>query len=80
MRCPWQEGQAKLRPAAKSLLERGLVRLDVTGRLPHLFFTEQGLLELRAMMRDRRLADPVKFAHVRQELGIDPPASDDRGR
>jgi hypothetical protein len=24
------------------------------------------------MMRDRRLADPVKLAHVRQELGIDP--------
>jgi len=24
------------------------------------------------MMSDRRLADPKKFAHVRQELGIDP--------
>jgi len=24
------------------------------------------------MMEDRRLADPVKFAHIRQELGIDP--------
>jgi hypothetical protein len=24
------------------------------------------------MMTDRRLADPKKFAHVRQELGIDP--------
>jgi hypothetical protein len=23
-------------------------------------------------MSDRRLADPKKFAHVRQELGIDP--------
>jgi hypothetical protein len=24
------------------------------------------------MMTDRRLVDPKKFAHVRQELGIDP--------
>jgi hypothetical protein len=26
----------------------------------------------RAMMSDRRLADPKKFAHIRQEFGIDP--------
>jgi hypothetical protein len=25
-------------------------------------------------MRDRRLADTEKFAHIRLELGIDPPA------
>jgi hypothetical protein len=29
------------------------------------------------MMMDRRLADPKKFAHVRQELGIDPGSDDD---
>ncbi len=67
-----QKGQAKLSPAAKSLLDRGLMRLDASGRLPRLFFTESGLAELRAMMLDKRLADPVKFGHVRQELGIDP--------
>ena len=67
-----QAGQAKLPPAAKGLLERGLMRLDTTDRLPRLFFTEAGLAALRAMMMDRRLADPVKFAHVRQEIGIDP--------
>jgi hypothetical protein len=27
---------------------------------------------LRAMVADRRLTDPKRFAHVRQELGIDP--------
>jgi hypothetical protein len=27
---------------------------------------------LRQMMANRRLADPTRFAHVRQELGIDP--------
>lgn len=71
-----QKGQAKLPPPAKTLLERGLVWLDNSGRIPHLFFTEAGLVELRAMMRDRRFANPAKFAHVRQELGIDPPEQD----
>jgi hypothetical protein len=32
------------------------------------------------MMMDRRLADPKKFAHVRQELGIDPVSADDTRR
>jgi hypothetical protein len=67
-----QAGQAKLPPTAKGLVDRGLMRLDTSERLPRLFFTEAGMAELRAMMMDRRLADPAKFAHVRQELGIDP--------
>jgi len=57
--------------------QRRLLRLDTTGRLPRLFFTEAGIDALRTMMADRRLADPEKFAHIRQELGIDPsPESD----
>jgi len=67
-----QAGQPKIPPVAKGLLERGLMRLDTSGRLPRLFFTDAGLAELRTMMTDRRFADPKKFAHVRQELGIDP--------
>jgi hypothetical protein len=67
-----QAGQPKVPPTAQGLVARGLLRLDTSQRLPHLFFTESGLAELRAMMTDRRFADPVKFAHVRQELGIDP--------
>jgi hypothetical protein len=51
------------------------MRLDTSGRLPRLFFTDVGLAELRAMTSDRRLADPVKFAHVWQELEIDPPVT-----
>lgn len=74
-----QAGQPKLPPAAKTLLERGLMRLDTSGRMPHLFFTEPGLVELRAMMREKRFADPVKFAHVRQELGIDLPPANEPG-
>jgi hypothetical protein len=67
-----QVGQPKIPPTAQGLLKRGLMRLDTSGRLPRLFFTDAGLTELRAMMSDRRLADPVKFAHIRRELGIDP--------
>ncbi len=66
-----QAGQPKLPPPARSLLDRGLMQLDDTSRFPRLFFTDQGLAELRAMMTDRRFASPEKFAHVRQELGLD---------
>jgi len=67
-----QAGKPKIPQAAQGLLDRGLMRLDLTGRLPMLFFTDAGLDALRVMMADGRLADPKKFAHVRQELGIDP--------
>src|SRR5689334_22608650 len=67
-----EAGTPKLSPIAKGLVKRGLMRLEATRRPPHLFFTELGLVALRAMMADRRLADPIKFAHIRQELGIDP--------
>ena len=65
-----QAGQPKLSPVAKSLLDRGLMRLDATQHLPRLLFTELGLLALRTMMADGRLASPEKFAHVRRELGL----------
>ena len=65
-------GKPKIPQAAQGLLDRGLMRLDLDGRLPMLFFTAAGITALRTMMADARLADPRKFAHVRQELGIDP--------
>ena len=67
-----QAGEPKVPLAAQGLLARGLVRLDASLRPPRLFFTEAGLAALRAMMADARLASPKAFAHVRQELGIDP--------
>ncbi len=67
-----QAGKPKVPQVAQGLIERGFVRLDASSRIPRLFFTEAGLEVLRRMMRDKRLADPVKFAHIRQELGIDP--------
>jgi hypothetical protein len=66
-----QKGEPKLAPPAKTLVDRGLMRLDRSSTFPRLFFTGAGMAALRQMMRDRRFADPVKFAHVRQELGID---------
>ena len=67
-----QKGQPKMPPPAKTLVDRGLMRIDRSSNLPRLFFTGAGMAALRQMMGDRRFADPVKFAHVRQELGIDP--------
>ena len=65
-------GKPKISHVAEGLLDRGLMRLDDSERFPRLVFTEVGITALRAMMSDRRLADPKKFAHIRQELGIDP--------
>jgi hypothetical protein len=39
------------------------MRLDIGSRPPSALLTDAGLVELRAMMADRRLADSVKFAH-----------------
>ncbi len=67
-------GKPKIPPAAQSLIDRGLLRLDAAGHSPILFFTDSGIDGLRTMMRDKRLADPEKFAHIRCELGIDQPS------
>src|SRR6201994_1583101 len=67
-----EAGRPKVPPVARSLIDRGLMRLATSQRLPRFFFTEAGLVELRTMMADRRLADPKRFAHVREELGIHP--------
>ncbi len=75
-----EAGKPKVPPVARSLVDRGLMRLDTSERLPRLFFTEAGLVELRAMVANRRLADPKRFAHVRQELGIDPVSATNRPR
>ena len=73
-------GQPKLSLVAQGLVGRGLLRLDTAGRQPRLFFTQAGLAALRAMMADRRLAHPAKFAHVRRELGLDNEAAATSGQ
>src|SRR6202035_241597 len=67
-----EAGKPKLSPIAKGLLQRGVMRFDTSQHPPRLFFIEARVAALRTMMADRRFADPKKFGHVRQELGIDP--------
>lgn len=67
---PGGRREPKLGPAARSLIERGLLRLGGEGPFPRLLFTEAGMAALRAMVADRRLTDPERFAHLRRELGI----------
>jgi hypothetical protein len=65
------KGRPKMPPAAQSLANRLLVTVDENQYPPRLMFTATGLDALRAMMANPRYADPVKFAHIRRELGID---------
>jgi hypothetical protein len=37
------------------------------------YFTQTGLLALRALYEDGRYLDPDRFGHLREELGIPPP-------
>ena len=55
------------------------MHLDYSRAITWLFFTEEGIVALRQMMADRRFADHVKCAHVRQELGIDSAQSEAAG-
>ena len=65
-----QAGQPKLPTAVQSMLERGLVEVR-TGRGPRAVFTPAGLAALRRLLTDRRAMDPIRFAHLRRELGVD---------
>lgn len=64
-------GKPKIPTAAADMVARGLLALDTTTRPARLVFTEAGLAALREMMADKRLAEPTKFRHVRQELGLE---------
>ena len=52
------------------MLERGLVEIRA-GRGPRAVFTPAGLVALRRLFSNRRAMDPVRFAHLRRELGLD---------
>src|SRR5215217_7286182 len=68
-----QKGEPKIPKAIQSMLDRGLVEIrpNPMGRQAA-FFTEAGLEALRQVLQDRRAMDPERFAHVRQELGMEP--------
>ncbi len=67
-----QKGEPKIPKVIQGMLERGLVeiRRNPMGRQAA-FFIEAGLEGLRQLVRDRRAMDPERFAHLREELGVD---------
>ena len=75
----WRSGpkadQPKTPKALSGLIERGLVDIP-PGPQPRFgvraYFTPTGLTALHALLQDRRRMDPERFAHLRQELGLDP--------
>jgi len=66
-----QKGEPKIPKVIQSMLDRGLIELR-PGPFgwPAAFFTMTGLDALRQLLRDPRAMDPERFAHLRQELGI----------
>jgi hypothetical protein len=66
-----QAGEPKVPSAVQSMRARGLVEIRIVRpRMPRAFFTEAGLAALRQLASDRRALDPVRYAHVRRELGL----------
>src|SRR5689334_13340016 len=65
-----RRGQPKIPPAVQTMLDRGLLTLQITRRGPRAFFTEPGLAALRQLVRDPRAMDPTRFTHLRAELGL----------
>jgi hypothetical protein len=55
------------------MLERGLVEIQPGPIGFRAVFTEAGLAALRQLLQDRRVMDPVRFAHLRRDLGLDAP-------
>jgi hypothetical protein len=66
-----QAGEPKLPPAVRSMLERGLVELRRDGRFARAHFTTAGITTLRDFAANRRYLDPIRYAHVRRELGLE---------
>jgi hypothetical protein len=74
-------GQPKIPAALASMLARGLLELRPAAGPGGIraYFTEAGYAALRLLAQDRRALDPKQYAHVRQELGLEPgPAGDAR--
>ena len=65
-------GQPKLPPAVASMITRGLVTLQSDRVGASAQFTEAGYVALRLLAQDRRALNPLTYAHLRQELGIEP--------
>ena len=71
-----QAGQPKVPPAVASMLARGVVELGQGRMGPHVYFTEAGYAALRLLLQDHRALNPLTYAHLRQELGLEPAPAD----
>jgi hypothetical protein len=68
-----RRGEPKVSPVLAGLIERGLVDMPAEDLGRRAYFTQTGLLALRALYEDGRYLDPDRFGHLREELGIPPP-------
>ena len=53
------------------MLERGLLEIRRDGRFVRAHFTTAGIAALRELAANRRYLDPVRYAHLRRELGLE---------
>jgi hypothetical protein len=66
-----QAGEPKLPPAVKTMLARGLAEVRRDGPWVRAYFTTTGLAALRELAANRRYLDPVRYVHIRRELGLE---------
>lgn len=69
-----QAGQPKVSPAVRSMLDRGLVTIELVRPGARAYFTEAGYAALRLLAQDRRALNPAQYGHLLEELGLKPPA------
>ncbi len=74
-----QAGQPKIPAAVASMVARGLVEIGPNRIGFRARFTPAGIAALRRLAQDRRALDPKQYAHIREELGVDPPDPVDPG-
>src|ERR1700710_2308693 len=74
-----QAGQPKIPAAVASMLARGLVEIGPDRIGFRARFTPAGIAAPRQLAPDRRALDPKQYAHIREELGVNPPAAVDPG-
>jgi hypothetical protein len=65
-----EKGKPKLPPAARSMLDRGLIEIRPARIGYAAFLTEAGLAALRQLVLDPRAMDPNRFGHLREQLGL----------
>jgi S-adenosylmethionine:diacylglycerol 3-amino-3-carboxypropyl transferase len=65
-------GRPKIPVVVQNMVERGLMTVAAgSSHMARAHFTEAGLVALRWLAAQRRGLDPVQFAHLHQELGLE---------